>query len=237
LCGYLSELKPCLPTGGLRPLKDTCQMMCKRFFVTGTDTGIGKTVTSALLCAALDAVYWKPIQTGSREGTDRATVMRIASLPCERTIPEAYCFAPPVSPHLAALLAGKRIDLRRIKMPKLSERDNLIAEGAGGVLVPVNEKELMSDLMRQLRLPAMLVARSSLGTINHTLLSIAALRSARIRLDGVVMVGKPNIENRKAIERYGDVQVVGIIPPLHKLNRATLIATFRRYFDKRVFAV
>lgn len=210
--------------------------MPSRFFVTGTDTGIGKTVTSALLCAALDAIYWKPIQTGSREGTDRATVMRIARLSRERTIPERYCFVPPVSPHLAAQLAGKRIDLREIKMPKLPERENLIVEGAGGVLVPVNEKRLMSDLMRQLRLPVLLVARSSLGTISHTLLSVAALRTARIRLAGVVMVGKPNKENRKAIEHYGDVRVVGIIPPLRKLDRATLIATFRKHFDQNVFA-
>lgn len=211
-------------------------MIGGRFFITGTDTGIGKTVTSALLCAALDAIYWKPIQTGSREGTDRATVMRIARLPRERTISEAYCFAPPVSPHLAARLAGKRIDLRRIKMPKLSRRDNLIAEGAGGVLVPINETKLMRDLMRQLRLPVILVARSSLGTINHTLLSVAVLRAARIRIAGVVMVGTPNKENRKAIERYGSVQVVGIVPPLRKLNRGTLISTFRKHFDTRVFA-
>lgn len=207
-----------------------------RFFVTGTDTGIGKTVTSALLCAALDAIYWKPIQTGSREGTDRATVLRIAGLSRERTIPEAYCFAPPVSPHLAARLDGKRIDLRRITMPKLPTRENLIVEGAGGVMVPINKKELMRDLMRQLRLPVLLVARSSLGTINHTLLSVMALRLARIPLRGIVMVGEPNTENREAIERYGNVWVVGIIPPLHKLNRAALIATFRKHFDTRVFA-
>lgn len=211
-------------------------MISGRFFVTGTDTEIGKTVTSALLCAALDAIYWKPIQTGSREGTDRATVMRIAGLSRERTIPEAYCFAPPVSPHLAARLAEKHIDLRRIIMPRLPTCENLIVEGAGGVLVPINKKELMRDLMRRLRLPVLLVARSSLGTINHTLLSIAALRGAPLQFRGVVMVGAPNKENRKAIERYGDAQVVGIIPPLPKLNRATLIATFRKHFDTRVFA-
>jgi dethiobiotin synthetase len=210
-------------------------MMSVRFFVTGTDTGIGKTVTSALLCAALDAVYWKPIQTGSREGTDRATVMRIAGLSRERTISEAYCFAPPVSPHLAARLAGERIDLRAIKMPKLSEAENLIVEGAGGVLVPVNEGQSMIDLMRRLRLPVLLVARSSLGTINHTLLSVAALHAARLEVRGVIVVGKPNEENRKAIEHYGDVRVIGIIPPLRKLNRATLVATFRKHFDKRAF--
>jgi dethiobiotin synthetase len=210
--------------------------MPNRFFVTGTDTGIGKTVASALLCAALDAIYWKPVQTGSREGTDRATVMRIAGLPGERTIPEAYCFAPPVSPHLAARLANKRIDLRKIKMPKLPGGENLIAEGAGGVLVPVNEKELMADLIRHLKLPVLLVSRSSLGTINHTLLSLAALRAARLQVRGVIMVGEPNQENRRAIEHYGNVRVIGAIPPLRRINRAALIATFREYFDKRAFA-
>lgn len=210
-------------------------MKARRFFVTGTDTGIGKTVTSALLCAALDAIYWKPIQTGARDGTDRATVMRIAGLPRERTIPEAYCFGPPVSPHLAARFAGRRIDLRTINIPKLPETASLIVEGAGGVLVPVNERQLMIDVMRRLELPVLLVARSSLGTINHTLLSLAALRAARLEIRGVIMTGRTNNENRKAIERYGDAQVIGILPPLRKLNRATLATTFRRYFDERAF--
>lgn len=208
-------------------------MIGGRFFITGTDTGIGKTVTSALLCAALNAIYWKPIQTGTREGTDRATVMQLAGLPLQRTIPEAYCFAPPVSPHLAARLAGKRIDLHQIKMPKLPPGGNLIAEGAGGVLVPVNGEQLMTDLMRHLKLPVLLVARSSLGTINHTLLSLAALRAARLDVRGVIMVGKPHKENRKAIEHYGDARVIGIIPPLRRLSRAALVATFRKHFDER----
>jgi dethiobiotin synthetase len=207
-----------------------------RFFITGTDTGIGKTVTSALLCAALDAIYWKPIQTGAREGTDRAAVMQMASLLSTRTIPEAYCFTPPVSPHLAAQLAGARIDLRNIRIPKLAAFENLIAEGAGGVLVPVNDKQLMTALMQRLKLPILLVARSSLGTINHTMLSVAALRAASLDIRGVVMVGKPNVENRKAIEHYGNVHVVGLIPPLRRLNRAALLETFRKHFHTQVFA-
>jgi dethiobiotin synthetase len=208
-------------------------MPASRLFVTGTDTGIGKTLASALLCAALDAIYWKPIQTGSRDGTDRRTVMRIAGLPRARTIPEAYCFVPPVSPHLAARLAGKRIDLRRIRMPKLAPSENLIVEGAGGVLVPVNEKDLITAVMQRLRLPVLLVARSTLGTINHTLLSVAALRAAELEIRGVIIVGRPNIENRKAIEHYGDVRVIGWIPPLRRLDRATMLATFRKHFDQR----
>ena len=152
----------------------------KRFFITGTDTGIGKTVVSALLCVALDAIYWKPIQTGTREGTDTETVMQLAQLPRHRTLPESYRFKPPVSPHLAAKWAGVRIELRKIRMPA-PVQGSLIAEGAGGVLVPLNRTQLMTDLMRHLNLPVVLVARTSLGTINHTLLSLAALRAARTR--------------------------------------------------------
>ena len=210
--------------------------MPSRFFITGTDTGVGKTVVSALLCAALDAIYWKPIQTGTREGTDRATVMRLANLPRERTRPESYRFAPPVSPHLAAQRAGKRIELRRIKLPQILTQDNLIAEGAGGPLVPINETLLTTDLMKHLKLPVLLVSRTSLGTINHTLLCVATLRAAKLDLRGVIMVGKPNRDNRNAIEHYGDIAVLGTLPFLAKINRAALLNAFRKHFDAKAFA-
>ena len=204
--------------------------------MTGTDTGVGKTVVSALLCAALDAIYWKPIQTGTREGTDRTTVMRLAELPRARTVDEAYRFAPPVSPHLAARRAGIRIDLRTIKMPRIAPSANLIAEGAGGALVPINDTQLTTDLMRHLGLPVVLVARTTLGTINHTLLSLAALRAARLDVRGVVMVGKPNRDNRAAIERYGSIEVVGVVPRLTRINRGALLRVFREHFDAKAFS-
>ena len=209
--------------------------MPSRFFITGTDTGIGKTVISAMLCAALDAIYWKPIQTGTREGSDRITVMRLADLAKNRTLPEVYRFSPPVSPHLAAQRVGMRIDLRKIAMPKIAVEENLIAEGAGGALVPINEKQLMTDLMARLGLPIVLVSRTALGTINHTLLSIAALQSARLDLRGVVMVGKPNVDNRKAIEHYGAVRTLGTLPFLPRLNREALVGVFRKKFDRSAF--
>ncbi len=209
--------------------------MPERFFITGTDTGVGKTVVSALLCAALDAIYWKPIQTGTREGTDRKTVMQLARLPRARTFPETYRFAPPVSPHLAARRAGGRIELRQIRVPRLAAREKLIVEGAGGALVPINGTQLMTDLMKHLRLPVLLVARTSLGTINHTLLSLAALRAARLNIRGVIMVGEPDRENRNAIEHYGNVEVVGIVPRLKKINRSALLEVFRKHFDCQAF--
>lgn len=210
--------------------------MPSRFFITGTDTGVGKTVVSALLCAALDAIYWKPIQTGTRDSTDRKTVMTLAQLPRARTLPEAYRFALPVSPHLAAQRAGVRIDLRQICVPRIPARENLIVEGAGGTLVPINGSQFMTDLMRHLKLPVLLVSRTALGTINHTLLSLAALRAARLDIRGVVMVGKPNTDNQRAIEHCGEIAVVGTVPFLKKINRATFLTVFQHNFDCGIFA-
>jgi dethiobiotin synthetase len=137
---------------------------------------------------------------------------------------------------LAARRARVRIDLRRIRLPYVEERQSLIVEGAGGVLVPINDGQLMADLMKQLGLPVLLAARTSLGTINHTLLSLAALRSAKLRVSGVILVGKENRENRKAIEKYGDVRVVGWIPLLKQIDRAALLRVFKKEFDAKVFA-
>jgi dethiobiotin synthetase len=209
--------------------------MPERFFITGTDTGVGKTVVSALLCAALDAYYWKPIQTGTREGTDSRTVARIAERPRAKMLPESYRLSPPVSPHLAAQKAGVRIDFDKIRMPVIGVKENLIVEGAGGALVPINDSQLMTDLMKHVALPVLLVTRTTLGTINHTLLSLAALRTARLTVRGVIMAGKLNADNRKAIEHYGRTKVVGVVPPLKKLNRSSLLEAFYKTFDPRVF--
>jgi dethiobiotin synthetase len=204
--------------------------MPSRFFVTGTDTNVGKTVASALLCAALDAMYWKPIQTGRHQGTDRQTVAALAELPRYRTIREAYCLGPAVSPHLAAQMSGVQIELKKIAAPKILPTENLIVEGAGGVLVPINKKLLMADVMKHLQLPVLLVARTSLGTINHTLLSLAALGSRRVPVRGVILVGRPHRENHQAIERYGNIEVVGSIPWLGTMDRKTLIRVSRKHF-------
>jgi dethiobiotin synthase len=210
--------------------------MPSRFFITGTDTGVGKTVTSALLCAALGAIYWKPIQTGTREGTDRNAVIRMARLPQSKALPETYRFPPPVSPHLAARRAGVRIDLHKIRLPRIERGENLIVEGAGGALVPINGEQLMVDVMKHLGLPGLLVSRTALGTINHTLLSLAALRSAKLDARGVILVGVRNQENGNAIELYGGVPVLGWIPPLKKLDRAALLRVFKEHFDRKAFA-
>ena len=204
-------------------------------FVTGTDTNVGKTVLSALLVAALDATYWKPIQTGSSEGTDRESVMRWAELPEERALPECYCFEPPVSPHLAAKQAGATIHLDDIRKPRAGSSGPLVVEGAGGVLVPINDSQTMLDLMRHLAMPVVIASRSALGTINHTLLTVKALRDAQVEIKGVVMIGKENRENERAVEHYGNVPLVGRIPVLETIDRSALLNAFRSYFDRTYF--
>lgn len=209
--------------------------MTSRFFITGTDTSAGKTVLSALLTAALDGVYWKPVQSGACEGTDRAAVMRMADIPASRTRPECYCFDPPVSPHLAAREAGVTIDLGSIRPPEDLDGAALIAEGAGGIFTPLNENSTILDLIVQLGFPAVVAARTSLGTINHTLLTLAALRNAGACVRGVVMLGEPNRENRRAIEHYGNVPVIGTAPWLEVIDRAALVGVFEAQFDRDAF--
>jgi len=205
------------------------------YFVTGTDTNVGKTVLSALLTAALDAVYWKPVQTGASEGTDREAVRKWAGAREELLPLERYRFDPPISPHLASREGGVRIALDAFELPEAPAGRRWIVEGAGGVMVPLNERDLMRDLMRTIGFPVIVAARTSLGTINHTLLTLASLRDAHLPICGVALVGDKNIENRRAIEHFGNVRVIGHIPNLENIDRATLLGVYEKYFDHQVF--
>ena len=208
--------------------------MNRDLFVTGTDTCVGKTLLSAVLVAALNRKYWKPIQTGAYEGTDRETIMMWTNVPEERIHPEAFVFDAPLSPHLAAAQQGRKIDLQLIRRPL--DSGPIIIEGAGGVFVPVNDDAFMLDLMKQLQAPIVVATRTTLGTINHTLLTVSAIREAGLDLRGVVMVGNENPDNRRSVERYGNVPVIGSIPWLDLIDRATLCDVFERHFDKTAFA-
>jgi dethiobiotin synthase len=201
-------------------------------FITGTDTNVGKTLLSALLVAALNRRYWKPIQTGALEGTDREAVIKFAEIPPDQTYRESYIFDPPVSPHLAAKEQGTTIDLTKIQRP--ASEASIVIEGAGGVFVPINDQAFMVDLMRHCAAQVILATRTTLGTINHTLLSVFAIRQAKLPLRGVVMIGKENVENRLAIERYGNVPVIGWIPWLEKIDRRILVSVFDQKFDKEL---
>jgi dethiobiotin synthase len=210
--------------------------MSKGFFVTGTDTNIGKTVLSSLLCAALPARYWKPIQTGAIEGTDRQAVLERTGMHGAGSIPETYIFDDPVSPHLAAQRAGQEIVLETISIPRSGEALPLIVEGAGGVMAPINRHQFMADLMQSLKLPVILAARSTLGTINHTLLSLQCLRNSGLEVRGVVLIGPENPENREAIEHYGKISVIGYIPILQQIDRESLLHIYATYFLKEALA-
>ena len=191
------------------------------FFVTGTDTDVGKTLVSAWLMTHLDADYWKPVQAGTEPETDAVTVRRLAELSTDRILPEAYVLPDAMAPHEAARRAGIRIDMAKLKPPATNRL--LVVEGAGGMLVPLTDEAYVIDLAAELHLPILLVARSTLGTINHTLLSIEALRRRGLPLAGVVINGPETPHNRVAIERYGDVDVIAEIPWLPSVTRATLL--------------
>lgn len=192
------------------------------FFVTGTDTDVGKTLVSAWLLTQLDGSYWKPIQAGTVPTTDSATVQSLAELPVSRVLPEAYLLPEPMAPHEAARRANIAMDMEKLKLPP---HDGLVVvEGAGGLLVPIVDGAYMIDLADALDLPIILVARSTLGTINHTLLSVEAIRRRGLPLAGVVISGPETPHNRAAIERFGKVEVIAEIPQLETVNRDTLKA-------------
>lgn len=192
------------------------------FFVTGTDTEVGKTLVSAWLLTQLDGVYWKPVQAGTVPTTDSATVQQLAELPVGRVLPEAYLLPEPMAPHEAARRANIALDMEKIKLPP---HDGLVVvEGAGGLMVPIAGGAYMIDLADSLDLPMILVTRSTLGTINHTLLSLEAIRRRGLPLAGVVISGPETPHNRAAIERFGQVEVIAEIPHLETVNRDALKA-------------
>ena len=201
-------------------------MTTGRVFVTGTDTDIGKTVVSAALTLGLDAYYWKPIQAGLTAATDTECVRRWTGLPRERFLPEAYRLREPMSPHAAAEIEGLEIDVDGILATSLPTDRPVVVEGAGGLMVPLTRHALMVDLIGRMSVPVILVARTTLGTLNHTLLSLSELRRRSIPVLGVVLNGEEHESNLRAIEEYGGVQVLGRVPPLATIEAASLRGAF-----------
>ncbi len=195
----------------------------EKIFVTGTDTGVGKTLVAAVLMAGLDGEYWKPVQSGLEEITDTSWIKEATGLSESRFHKETYRLRAAMSPHASAAGEGIRIELEKFQVPRMQNPSrHLIVEGAGGIMVPLNERHFMLDLMKQLNFPVLLVASSRLGTINHTLLTVDKLRTSNLPIFGVVLNGVRNEDNRRAIEKYGNVHVLGEIEPLKDINRETL---------------
>ena len=195
----------------------------KSFIVSGTDTGIGKTLLCSVLMAGMPEYhYWKPIQSGREDGLDSETVRIRSGCASERIIPERYLLSEPLSPHAAAEIDGVRIEREKLALPDVSP---LIIEGAGGLMVPLNDDTLYIDMFQSWNLPVLLACRSSLGTINHTLLSLEALRKRDIPILGCVLIGERNRSNEKAIGYYGKVPVAHI-PILASFDPDTLRGVF-----------
>ncbi len=205
----------------------------RRYIVTGTDTGVGKTLFAAALAGHLGARYWKPVQAGLEGETDSDLVARLSGGRA-RVLPECYRLTTPCSPHEAARIDGVTIDPARLALPE--GVGPLVVEGAGGVLVPHAEGLLAVDLFARWGLPVVLVARTTLGTINHSLLSLEALRARGIVVLGVVFSGEANPASEEAVARFGQVLHLGRLPRLDPLNAASLAKAFAAHIDTGAFA-
>jgi dethiobiotin synthetase len=201
--------------------------------ITGTDTGIGKTVFAAGLTAMLNASYWKPIQSGLEEETDSELVARLADIPDQRILPEAYRLNAPLSPHRSAELDGVKIESAGLTIPNCD--GPLVIEGAGGLMVPLTRDDLFIDVFARWQIPAVLCARTGLGTINHTLLSLEALRTRNIPLLGVAFIGAEMEDTQRTIAEIGKVRILGRLPLLEALHSRSLLAAMHAHFDPAQF--
>lgn len=216
--------------------------MDHKFIVTATDTDIGKTVFSAALMLGLEEAghnphYWKPVQSGVEDIVDTKVIQTITNLPRERFLPEHYIFSEPLSPHRAAELDDTEInigDLQDINnIPQCS--GSMVIEGAGGLMVPLTRDNLQINLYKKWNIPLILCARTGLGTINHTLLSLESIWSRNIPLKGLVFIGDENIDNIRTIAEFSGVKILGAMPMLDPLDDVTLRLTFSNNFNIKDF--
>ncbi|MDZ7719391.1 MAG: dethiobiotin synthase [Balneolaceae bacterium] len=206
----------------------------KKLFVTGTDTDIGKTVVSSILVSGLKAGYWKPIQAGRDPITDTEFLKKSTGLPDDHFYEESFNLTEPMSPHAAAEIDGVTIRFDEIPEPK-THQEHLIIEGAGGLIVPINDHQYVIDLIAHFGYPALLVAKSGLGTLNHTLLSLEAMRNRNIPVFGVVLVGERHNSNEEAIITYGKVERLFRLPLLPDLTPTTIHEAFHSSLKKPIY--
>jgi len=204
-------------------------MLPKRFFVTGISTEIGKTVISAILTEALQADYWKPVQSGDLHHTDTDKVKALISNIKSVFHEEAYRLHTPASPHYAAAVDGIRINLTDMVPP--STNNHLIVEGAGGLLVPLNDEHLIIDLIQHLAIPTILVSQNYLGSINHTLLSVEALQKRGIPIEGIIFNGEKNEATESIILHYSACKCLGRVNQEASINQK-VIQSYAQQFEK-----
>ncbi|MCK5373781.1 MAG: dethiobiotin synthase [Alphaproteobacteria bacterium] len=217
--------------------------MMNRIVITGTDTEIGKTTFSAALMLGLEKAglkphYWKPIQSGITDGVDTRSVQRLSGLPDDRFMAERYIFSQSLSPHRAAELDGQSVDMKALcNLENIPACDDgtLIIEGAGGLMVPLTRKNLQINLYKEWQIPVILCARTGLGTINHTLLSLEALWSRKIPVRGLVFIGEENPDNVETIAAFSKTEILGVMPKLDRLDPKTLVDIFATNFNIQDF--
>ncbi len=190
-------------------------------FVTGIGTDVGKTIVSAILCEYFRFDYWKPIQTGRDLGTDNETLNKLVSHKQFKTYPESCLFENPLSPHAAAKIEGEKILLDQITLP--TRDPNLIIEGAGGLMVPINHNdETICDLIIKLECPVVVVIKEYLGNINHSLLTLSYLKDKNIPIFGVVYVGNELPETEKIIQEMTGVKTLFRVPLLPLISKESI---------------
>lgn len=194
--------------------------MSNSIFITGTDTNVGKTIVSAWLMINSTYSYWKPIQTGTDIENDTTTVAKLSHATSNRLLAPAYSFPEPLSPHLAAKTNNITIDLDTIS--NMQTKKNLIIEGAGGILTPLNEQKVMLDLIRKLKTRVLVVSRGTLGAINHASLTLQVLNQAKVNVKGVIVVGKTIPGTVEAICHYGKTNAIMQLPWLSELSYGNL---------------
>lgn len=200
--------------------------MAGGFIIAGTDTDVGKTVFAAAMMAAGDFIYWKPVQCGP--DVDRAAVQKLSGANDRRFIESAYVFQNPLSPHLAAELEDRAVDVDRLALPDAP--GPLLVELAGGVMVPLTRDVLQIEMLKRWGMPVVLCARTGLGAINHTLLSVASLRAHDVPIHGLAFIGENNPDNMRTIADFSGVKVLGRLPLLEHLNPENLRQTFVDHF-------
>ncbi len=188
----------------------------KSYFVSGISTEIGKTIASAVLVSALKADYWKPVQSGDLHHTDSMKVAHLAAGKIAQIHPEGFSLNTPASPHYSAEIDGVSISLKDFKLPVTD--NHLVVEGAGGLMVPLNDKHLIIDLIDELQLPTILVSQNYLGSINHTLLSIEILKRRNMPIKGIVFNGPSTPSTESYIKQYTNVPVLFHLPELKEVN-------------------
>ena len=191
-----------------------------QFIICGTDTDVGKTLISSFFVRGLKSFYWKPIQSGIETETDSQSILRLSGIKKEKILKEAYIFEKPVSPHWAAEIDGKKIDINLLNLPKID--GSIVIETAGGLMVPITRNFLQIDQIQKWNLPVIIVCRSSLGTLNHTLLTIEALKKRNIKILGLIINGEKHLDNPKTLREFSKLPIIAEFPRLNNIDKNNL---------------